>query len=239
MTIVVTSPARSVGFAAGTRAMLPLAIGTAPFGVAVGATIASSNVDLAPTLAAALLMFGGSAQLAVVQMLDGGAAPLVILAAATMINLRFVAYSAALAPLFPTTGRASRAAMAASLVDQTYLVTSIDATNNGRPEPELKRFYLGASAMIAVTWVGAQVVGVLAGSLLPDAANLGAAAPISLAGLAAGIVSARASRLALATAVTAFVVLSSAVGQMTLVMAILIGVGIAATVAPSRPEERR
>lgn len=239
MTTVVTSPPRPAGLAAGTRAMLPLAIGCAPFGVAVGATIASSNVDVAPTLAAALLMFGGSAQLAVVQMLDAEAAPLVILTAAVMINLRFVAYSAALAPLFPTSGRASRAAMATTLVDQTYLVTSIDATTNDRAEPELKRFYIGASAMIGLTWVGAQVVGVLAGSLLPDAANLGAAAPISLAGLAAGVVSARASRLALATAVTALVVLSSAAGQLALVMAILIGVGIAATVAPSRSEADR
>jgi len=237
MSTVVASPPRSAGFVAGTRAMLPLAIGCAPFGVAVGATIADSNVDVAPTLAAALLMFGGSAQLAVVQMLDAGAAPLVILTAAVMINLRFVAYSAALAPLFPTSRRTSRAAMAATLVDQTYLVTSIEATNNERAERELARFYVGASVMIGVTWVGAQVVGVLAGSLLPQAANLGAAAPISLAGLAAGVVSARASRLALASAVAAVVVLSSAAGQLALVTAIVLGVGVAACATSSTPEE--
>jgi predicted branched-subunit amino acid permease len=128
--------------------------------------------------------------------------------------------------------------MATTLVDQTYLVTSIDATTNDRAEPELKRFYAGASAMIAVTWVGAQVVGVLAGSLMPQAANLVAAAPISLAGLAAGVVSSRASRRALASAVAAAVVLSSA-GQLALVMAILVGVGIASLGEPSRPEEDR
>ena len=91
--------------------------------------------------------------------------------------------------------------------------------------------------MIGVTWVGAQVVGVLAGSLLPQAANLGAAAPISLAGLAAGVVSAHASRLALASAVAALVVLSSAAGQLALVMAIVLGVGVAARAASSRPGE--
>ncbi len=239
MSAVVATPPRTAGFVAGTRAMLPLAIGCAPFGVAVGATIADSNVDVAPTLAAALLMFGGSAQLAVVQMLDAGAAPLVILTAAVMINLRFVAYSAALAPLFPTSGRANRAAMAATLVDQTYLVTSIEATNNERAERELERFYVGASVTIGVIWVGAQVVGVLAGSLLPEGANLGAAAPISLAGLAAGVVSARASRLALASAVAAVVVLSSAAGQLALVMAIVLGVGIAACATPSKANTGR
>ena len=142
-------------------------------------------------------MFGGSAQLAAVEMLDAGATPVLIVAAAAIINARFVAYSAGLALLFPTTSRATRAVMATTLVDQSYLVTSIDATNHDRSEPERVRFYLGASATIGLIWIVAQVLGVIAGAALPNAANLGAAAPISLAGLAAGVVSARASRRAL------------------------------------------
>ena len=48
-TTLTTTPPRD-GLHAGTRAMLPLAISCAPFGVAVGATIAASNVDVAPTI---------------------------------------------------------------------------------------------------------------------------------------------------------------------------------------------
>ena len=141
---------------------------------------------------------------------------------------RFVAYSAGLAPLFPTTSRATRAVMATTLVDQSYLVTSIDATNHDRPEQERVRFYLGASATIGLIWIAAQVLGVVAGTALPSAANLGAAAPISLAGLAAGVVSAHASRRALLGAAVAMVVLSSIAGQLALVAAIVVGITIAA-----------
>ena len=230
-TILATTPRRD-GLHAGVRAMLPLAISCAPFGVAVGATIAASNVDVAPTLAAALLMFGGSAQLAAVEMLDAGATPLLIVAAAAIINARFVAYSAGLAPLFPTTSRGTRAVMATTLVDQSYLVTSIDATNHDRSEPQRVRFYLGASATIGLIWITAQVLGVIAGTALPQAANLGAAAPISLAGLAAGVVSAPASRRALSGAAVGMIVLSSVAGQFALVAAIAVGITIAAK-APS------
>ena len=181
MSTTLTTTPRHNGLHAGIRAMLPLAISCAPFGVAVGATIAASNVHVAPTLAAALLMFGGSAQLAAVEMLDAGATPVLIVAAAAIINARFVAYSAGLAPLFPTTSRVIRAVMATTLVDQSYLVTSIDATNHDRPEPERVRFYLGASATIGLISIAAQVLGVIAGTALPNATNLGAAAPISLA----------------------------------------------------------
>jgi len=226
-TTLVSTPQRD-GLHAGVRAMLPLAISCAPFGMAVGATIATSNVDLAPTLSAALLMFGGSAQLAAVEMLDAGAAPLYIVLAAAMINARFVAYSAGLAPLFPTTRRAARALMATTLVDQSYLVTSIDATNHDRPERERVRFYVGASATIGLIWIAAQALGVVAGTALPNAANLGAAAPISLAGLAAGVVSAHGSRRALLGAAVAMVVLSSVAGQLALIAAIVVGITIAA-----------
>ena len=118
--------------------------------------------------------------------------------------------------------------MATTLVDQSYLVTSIDATNHDRPEPERVRFYLGASATIGLVWVAAQVLGVIAGTALPNAANLGAAAPISLAGLAAGVVSARASRRALLGAAVGMLVLSSVAGQLALVAAIVVGITIAA-----------
>ena len=167
MSAVVATAPRSAGFVAGTRAMLPLAIGCAPFGVAVGATIADSDVDVAPTLAASLLMFGGSAQLAVVQMLGAGAAPLVILTAAVMINLRFVAYSAALAPPFPTSGRVSRAAMAATLVDQTYL-GDIDRRHEQRPGRARARAVLRRRLGDDRGDLGGCAGrGVLAGSLLP------------------------------------------------------------------------
>src|SRR5262245_68848 len=83
--------------AAGARAMLPWLVGVVPFGLVIGLSAAQASI---PTLAGWLtgpLIYSGSAQVAVIQMLDGGAAPLVVILAALVINLRLVLYSAAMA----------------------------------------------------------------------------------------------------------------------------------------------
>lgn len=220
---------------AGGRAMLPAAVGVAPFGVAIGAAIAASRLDPLPALSSALLLFAGSAQLAMVQQLDAGVTPVVVVLTALVINARFVAYSTALAPHFPGASLGKRAAMAATLVDQTYLVTTIEAAEAPRSEHALFRFYIGASLTIGVVWVGSQAAGLLAGAALPPSANLAAAAPISLAGLAAKAVNDGRSRAAAAVAALAMVVLSGVLGPVSLVAAIACGVLAAAT--PRRAKE--
>ena len=60
-----------------------------------------------PTLAGWLTgptIYAGSAQIATIQMLDTGAAPLAVVVTALVINLRLILYSAAMA----TTGAAHR-----------------------------------------------------------------------------------------------------------------------------------
>ena len=46
------------------------------------------------------MILAGAAQLATVQMLDAGTAPLVVIVSALVINARILLYSAALAPWF-------------------------------------------------------------------------------------------------------------------------------------------
>ena len=57
---------------AGARAMAPLAVVVAPFGMVIGATVAEANVDPVAGLATAPLLYGGSAQLATVGLLAAG-----------------------------------------------------------------------------------------------------------------------------------------------------------------------
>jgi predicted branched-subunit amino acid permease len=214
--------------------MLPAAIGIAPFGVAIGAAIASADLDPVPALASSLLLFAGSAQLAMVQQLDARVAPVLVVLTVVVINARFVAYSAALAPLFPTTVVTTRAVMAATLVDQTYLVTTIEAAGGRRSERDLARFYLGASLAIGAVWLGSQAAGVLAGAALPAAANLGAAAPLSLAGLASRVTKDRSSGAAMAAGAVGMVVLAPVAGPAALLVAVALGV-LASAATRRRP----
>ena len=83
--------------AAGARAMAPWLAGVVPFGLVIGVSAAQATV---PTLAGWLtgpLIYAGSAQVATIGMLDAGAAPVVVVAAALIINIRLIFYSATMA----------------------------------------------------------------------------------------------------------------------------------------------
>ena len=79
---------------------LPLAAAVLPFGLAIGATIADSELWAPGALAGALLLMAGASQLAVVGLLNSGAGIVVAVGTALLINARFVLYSAGLARWF-------------------------------------------------------------------------------------------------------------------------------------------
>jgi predicted branched-subunit amino acid permease len=83
--------------AAGAGAMAPWLAGVAPFGLVIGVSAARADV---PALAGWLtgpLIYAGRAQLTTIGMLDAGAAPIVVVAAALIISIRLIFYSAAMA----------------------------------------------------------------------------------------------------------------------------------------------
>ena len=83
--------------AAGARAMAPWLTGLVPFGLVIGVSAAQADI---PALAGWLtgpLIYSGSSQAATMGMLAAGAAPMVVVASALIINIRLVFYSAAMA----------------------------------------------------------------------------------------------------------------------------------------------
>ena len=83
--------------AAGARAMVPWLAGLVPFGLVIGVSAAQADI---PALAGWLtgpLIYAGSSQAATIGMLDAGAAPMVVVASALIINIRLIFYSATMA----------------------------------------------------------------------------------------------------------------------------------------------
>lgn len=78
------------------RDVAPLALALIPFSLAIGATIASSEVPAAPALAGSLLLMAGAAQLAAIELVDAEAGYVVAVGTALMINARLILYSAAM-----------------------------------------------------------------------------------------------------------------------------------------------
>jgi predicted branched-subunit amino acid permease len=83
--------------AAGAPAMAPWPAGIVPFGLVVGVSGAQADVPRWAGWLTGPLIYAGSAQVAAIQMLDAGAAPVVVVAAALIINIRLIFYSATMA----------------------------------------------------------------------------------------------------------------------------------------------
>ena len=94
--------------------VLPLLVGFVPFGLVVGVRVGEGDVFAARWLSSALIM-GGSAQIAVLELIDSGASVAVVLCTGLLINARLIAYSISLAPEWAGASRAYRAIAAASV----------------------------------------------------------------------------------------------------------------------------
>lgn len=84
----------------GFKVGMPSLFGIGAWGLVVGIAMVKSGLTVAQALAMTLLVFAGSAQLASLPLIAGNAPIWVVFATALVINLRFVIFSALLAPHF-------------------------------------------------------------------------------------------------------------------------------------------
>lgn len=189
-------------FAAGVYALLPIALGVIPFGLVTGVT--AVGLEMAPEMVVgmSLLFYAGAAQMVALQMLHDGALPMVIFATAMIINLRFLMYSASLAPYFHTLPRRWKWPLAYGLSDQAYAlgILKIHASGMGRGS---LYYFSGVAVSMWLIWQVSVVVGVLLGAQLPHSWSLDFAIPLMFLAL---LVPAILDRATLAAAIVGGVV---------------------------------
>ena len=191
-------------FAAGARAISPLVMGAAPYALAIGAASAGLGIDRLTTWIGSWSMVAGTAQLTAMQLLHEGAAPVVALLAALVVNARFAVYSAGLVQWFPAASRRERLLLAFPLVDQVYMTSTAAFQRQPMDHRERRAFYLGAAALFVIVWVVAESVGLIVGDRLPDWLGLHSAAILALVGLlATSLTSGRTRTAALISGVVA------------------------------------
>ncbi|HEX9643874.1 MAG TPA: AzlC family ABC transporter permease [Acidimicrobiia bacterium] len=167
----------ATGWRDGATAVAPLLVGVVPFGLAFG-VIAGQSV-LGPLLGGitSIVIFGGAAQFATVQLFDSGAAPLVVLATALVIQSRHVMYSAALADHFREFPTGWRWFLPYGLTDQAFAV-SIVRYETAVDSSYKRRFFAGAAVGLWVTWQITTIVGIVAGAAIPESWGLDFAVPL-------------------------------------------------------------
>jgi predicted branched-subunit amino acid permease len=129
----------------------PILVGLIPFAGVVGITMAALDIPVLIGVVGSVLVFAGSAQLAVLELLGVGAGILPMLLSVLLINSRFAMYGGALEPMFRRQPRWFRWLGPHFLVDQNYGLTSArnDLTNPQR----FRRYWMTTSTAIGAVWL--------------------------------------------------------------------------------------
>ncbi|MEP6851739.1 MAG: AzlC family ABC transporter permease [bacterium] len=184
LTPTAVAPPRSRAYGDGARAMLPLLIGAAPFGVVIGATVAGSGMSVWPGWSTGWLVYGGSAQLALLGGLADRSSVWLLLLGVLLINARLTLYTAALAEHWRAERRWWRILAAWLVVDPAFVIGARGYAS-GRGTRAANAFYLGGAVVLWIGWQLCIVGGIVVGTALPASWPVGSIAPLYLISLIA------------------------------------------------------
>ena len=184
----------------GFLAVVPLWPGVMSFAVAYAVLARTSGYSAVETQLMTLLVFAGSAQLAMVTLYAGGAAAATIVLTALILNLRHILYGLSADCQLERDERPRRSIVAFFLTDETYGITTREWLA-GRGSAA---FMLGTGLGLYVAFAVATLAGILFGSLLPDIEESGIdfIFPLSFLALLLPLVRSRLQFMVAATAAT-------------------------------------
>jgi len=176
----------------GVREQSNVSMGIAAWGLMTGVAMVEAGLSGLEAVLMTLIVFAGSAQLAAVPMLMGGAPVWVIVAAAFCVNLRFVVFSAHLRPYMMHLPLWQRLVSGYVMVDLTYVFFTRRYPLPGvTPQERLSQqaYMMGNCAINYVAWMGASLVGIALSNAVPTAWGLSFAGILALVGVLASMAS--------------------------------------------------
>lgn len=136
------------------------------FGISFGVLARAVGFGWLAPIVMSATTFAGSAQFAAVSVLGEGGTVAAAVAAALLLNARYVPIGITVAP-FVTGSAWSRFLHAQLVVDESW---AIAAEGEGRFNT---RVLIGAGLLLYVTWVGGTTIGAVAGTAFGDPTSLG------------------------------------------------------------------
>lgn len=169
---------------AGTRAMAPITVAIAVWGLVTGVAIVNAGMPETTALLFSLTVFAGAAQLATLPLLAAGTPLPVVWVTALLVNTRFVFFSATARRYFahlPPTQRLVAGYLNGDLPFAMFLRRHGDDTSHGTPAQF--GYFFGLTGVNWAVWHVASVAGILLGGLAPAAWGLDLAASLALLGV--------------------------------------------------------
>ncbi|WP_341958642.1 AzlC family ABC transporter permease [Pseudomonas sp. RC10] len=167
----------------GVRALLPLTPGVIPFGLVTGVMAIGMGMSPGTAMGMTLIFYSGSAQLVALQLMQTGVLPVAIVVTALIINLRFIMYSASLAPHLNHLPRRWTWPVSYMLSDQSYALCTMRFASGELTGPFAHWYYAGTAFSMWLAWQVSVLAGVLLGASIPESWSLTFAIPLSFLAL--------------------------------------------------------
>lgn len=170
----VTPPAahpatRRAQFARGVQLGLPILLGYLPVGMAFGVIAADMGFTLLQAITCSATALAGAGQFIALAQMRAGEGLLGVLAATTIVNLRYVLFGATMSSYLRGMPLHRQAALAFTLTDETFAVN----INDHRPGRATGWSMAGVGAISWTGWVTGTAIGAGAASLILDPSRYG------------------------------------------------------------------
>ena len=211
--------------AAGIKAEMPILLGVIPFGMVYGVLALQAGLSAEMAQAMSSVVFAGSAQFVVVQMVGAGVPAAMLVATVFVVNLRHALYSASVAPHIQQLSKAWKVALAYVLTDEAYAVTIRHYGEDGEAG-DRHWFFLGAGITLWSGWQLSTLAGIVLGAQVPQNWSLEFALPLTFIALMVPWVKDRAGVAAALVAAATVVFASDLPLKLGLLAAALAGISV-------------
>jgi 4-azaleucine resistance transporter AzlC len=158
--------ARTASLRAGFRAAMPYSAVGFLLSMSFGIVAHEAGFSAVATIVMSAVVFAGSAQFAAVAIIASGGTAGAAIAAAALMNSRFLPMGIALGPSLPG-GPVARAAQGQAVIDASWAMSN-------RGDGTFDRWFLfGSTTPQYVTWIAGTAFGALGGGLFDDSSRLG------------------------------------------------------------------
>jgi predicted branched-subunit amino acid permease len=188
-----------------------------------GIAVVQTHIPPVSGFVMSLLVFSGAALIVALQLITTGAPSLVVFFSALVINLRFMIYSASLAPFLNRLSVGWKSLLAYLLSDQAYAASIAHISESSFPEVTWLHF-LGSGLTMWLAWQISVGIGMFVGVRLPAGWSLEFTIPLTFLALAVPAIKDRFTAAAAVFAGVMAVLANGAPFNTGLVVAALIGI---------------
>lgn len=211
-------------FLYGIRDVFPILLGDT-VGMIYGVSAISAGMPAIIAQAMSSIVFAGSAQFVIAQLVAVGTSSLVIILTAFIMNVRHMLYSASIAPYISKLHPLWKWLLAYLLTDEAYAV-SILHYQQAEDKQGLHWYFLGAGLALWTTWQLSTAAGIFLGGQIPASWSLDFAAPLTFIALVIPSLKDRASTLAGLFAALTMLLVTHMPLKLGIAVAALVGISV-------------